>query len=326
MLIPRFLRSPLARLVRSLPIKGRWRIASYLNRLFAAERTTFDLSGVGRLTLDLGIEMQQHIYWAGLSRDDSRILRLARAVLPPDGVFLDVGANVGIHTLAVARHLDAGGGAVIAFEPHPVNHGILLHNIRQNRLRHVVAEDLGLAAAPEILTGTASADGGNWSLASRGEYRFEVRLVRLDDYLRDHPVPRIDLMKIDVEGAEVGVLRGARETIERFHPLIVFEVCPTWLTKMRSSPEELFAELSGYGYRIHSLPECGLDWGRPLDVGSVVGLRAGDFVNLVAVPTERGDADRSFARSVESPSAIGASPLRFGHEQTDPEQREEEHH
>ncbi len=282
--LPRFLRSPLAHLVRSLPIKGRWRVADRLNRLFAAEQTTFDLSGVGRLTLDLTIGMQQHIYWAGLSRDDARILRLARAVLPPDGVFLDIGANVGLHTLAVARHL-AGGGAVIAFEPHPVNHRLLLHNIQQNHLRHVIAENLGLAEAPATLTGAASANGGNWSLASRGEHRFEVKLVRLDDYLQANPLPRLDLMKIDVEGAEVRVLRGARKTLERFRPLIVFEVCPAWLAKMQTSPTELFAELVGHGYSIHALPPGRqLVWNHRIKVGDLVGLGADAFVNLVAVP------------------------------------------
>ncbi|HEY7312307.1 MAG TPA: FkbM family methyltransferase [Gemmataceae bacterium] len=284
MTFPRFLRSPLARLIRSLPIKGRWRIAAHLNRLFPAEQTTFELSGVGRVTLDLGIEMQQHVYWAGLSRDDGRILRLARAVLPPDGVFLDVGANVGLHTLAVARHLAGGGGAVVAFEPHPVNHRLLVHNIRQNRLRHVVAENLGLAEAPATLIGNAAADGGNWSLASRGDYRFEVRLTPLDDYLRANPMPRLDLMKIDVEGAEVRVLRGARKTIERFRPLIVFEVCPAWLAKMQTSAAELFTELVGHGYSIHALPGRKLVWDRRVKVGDLVGLEPGAFVNLVAVP------------------------------------------
>ncbi|HEY7157299.1 MAG TPA: FkbM family methyltransferase [Gemmataceae bacterium] len=283
--LPRFLRSPLAHLIRALPIKGRWRIAARLNRLFATDQTTFDLSDVGRLTLDLTIEMQQHVYWAGLSRDDARILRLARAVLPPDGVFLDVGANVGLHTLAVARHLAGGGGAVVAFEPHPVNHRLLADNIRQNHLRHVVAENLGLAEAPETLIGTASADGGNWSLASRGNYRFEVELVRLDDYLQANPVPRIDLMKIDVEGAEVRVLRGARKTLERFRPLIVFEVCPAWLAKMQTNPTELFTELVGHGYSIHPLPPGRkLVWDRRVKVGDLVGLGSGAFVNLVAVP------------------------------------------
>jgi FkbM family methyltransferase len=283
-MLPRFLRNPLARCLRSLPIKGRWRIASYLNRLFPAEPVTFDMSNLGRLTLDLGIPMQQHVYWAGLSRDDMQILRLARAILPRDGVFLDIGANVGIHTLAVAQHV-SDGGAVVSFEPHPVNHRLLIHNIVQNRLRHVVAENLGLAESPSVLTGAACAQGGNWSLASQGDYRFEVKLVRLDDYLQDHPVPRIDLIKLDVEGAEVRVLRGAKQTIDRFHPLVVFEVCPSWLTKMKTSPVELFAELVGHGYSIHPLPGRKLEWGRRVKLGDLAGLAAGDFVNLVAVPS-----------------------------------------
>ena len=247
------LRNPLARCLRSLPIKGRWRIASQLNRLFAAEPVTFDLAGVGRMTLDFRIEMQQHVFWAGLSRDDAAIVRLARSVLPRDGVFVDVGANVGLHTVAIAAHVSEGG-AVVAFEPHPGNHRQLVHNLEQNRLRHVAAENLGLAETAATLTGSAGADGGNWSLASRGDYRFEVRLIRLDDYWRDHPLPRLDLMKIDVEGAEVRVLRGADKTIERFRPLIVFEVCPSWLAKMQTSAAELFAELVGNGYSIHPLP------------------------------------------------------------------------
>jgi FkbM family methyltransferase len=282
-LFPRFLRDSLAHCLRSLPIKGRWRIAEHLNRLFAAEPVTFDLAGVGRVTLDLGIAMQQHVFWAGLSRDDAAIVRLARAVLPRDGVFIDVGANVGLHTLAIARHVSEGG-AVVAFEPHPANHRLLVHNLEQNRLRHVAAENCGLAEAAATLTGTARADGGNWSLASHGDYRFEVQLIRLDDYLRDHPLPRLDLMKIDVEGAEVRVLRGARQTIERFRPLIVFEVCPSWMAKMQSSVAELFAELMGNGYSIHPLPGRKIAWNRRVKVGDLAGLGAGAFVNLVAVP------------------------------------------
>jgi FkbM family methyltransferase len=273
----------LARCLRALPIKGRWRIAESLNRLFAAEQATFDLTGVGRVTLDLNIEMQQHVYWAGLSRDDAAIVRLARAVLPRDGVFLDVGANVGLHTLAIAHHVSEGG-AVVAFEPHPVNYRLLVHNLEQNHLRHVVAENFGLAEAAATLTGTARAGGGNWSLASQGEYRFEVRLIPLDDYLRDQPLPRLDLMKIDVEGAEVRVLRGARQTIARFHPLIVFEVCPSWLAKMQTSAAELFAELVEHGYSIHPLPGRAIAWERQVTLDDVAKLRPGAFVNLVAVP------------------------------------------
>src|SRR5262249_26351938 len=154
---------------------------------------------------------------------------------------------------------------------HPVNHRLLVHNIRQNHLRHVIAENFGLAEAPTTLIGAASANGGNWSLASRGDHRFEVKLVRLDDYLQANPLPRIDLMKIDVEGAEVRVLRGARKTLERFRPLIVFEVCPAWLAKMQTNPTELFTELVGHGYSIHALPPGRrLVWDRRVKVGDLV--------------------------------------------------------
>lgn len=283
MSLPRFIRNRVAQCLRSLPIKGRWRLAAFLNRLFPIESVTIDLADVGRVTLDLHIKMLREVYWSGLHGDDAAIQRLARAVLPRDGVFVDVGANAGLHTLAVAAHV-AEGGAVVAFEPHPINHCLLVHNLEQNRLRHVVAENLGLAESAATMIGTASGVGGNWSLASRGDYRFEVHLVRLDDYLRNHPLPRLDMMKIDVEGAEVGVLRGARQTIERFHPLIVFEVCPSWLAKMQTSVAELFTELTDHGYRIHPLPQRAIVWERQVTLDDLVDLGADAFINLVAVP------------------------------------------
>jgi FkbM family methyltransferase len=284
--LPRALRNTLARLLRSLPVKGRWRIAAPLTRLFPADPATVSLRGVGRMTLDLGVEMQQQLYWAGVGRDDVRLDRVVRAALPPDGVFVDVGANVGIHALAAARRLEAGGGAVLAFEPHPANYQALLQNVRLNGWRHVNAEHLGLADAPAVLTGRASAGGGNWSLASRGDYRFEVRLVRLDDYLADNPLPRLDVLKVDVEGAEVRVLRGARRALQRFRPLIIFEACPAWLAKMGSSPEELFAELHDYGYTIRRLPARQLAWGPQLEASDLAGLGADGWTNLAAVPRD----------------------------------------
>src|SRR5205823_755569 len=122
----------------------------------------------GWVRLDLADEDQLQIYWTGLHPDDRRMIRLARAVLPADGIFVDVGANIGIHTLAAARRLRAGGGAVLAFEPHPANYRALCHNLRQNGLLHVTTENLGLAEAPDTLTCRGPSRGGNWSLDSRG--------------------------------------------------------------------------------------------------------------------------------------------------------------
>ena len=290
MRLPRLIRPPLARLLRSLPVRGRWRLAPMLNRLFPAESVEAVLPETGPIRLDLADEDQLQIYWTGLHPDDARIVRLVRDVLPPDGVFVDVGANVGIHTLAAARHLAAGGGTVTAFEPHPHNYRTLNDNIARQGWRHVTAHNFGLAEAPQTLTCQGPTPGGNWSLASRGGYAFTVRLVRLDDFLEANPLPRLDLMKIDVEGAEVRVLRGAGRTLSRFRPLIAFEVAPAWLRRLQTSPAELLATLEEFGYVIHRLPADGPPQRAPrVTAADLAGMGPGDWTNLVAVPPVGGD-------------------------------------
>ncbi len=127
--------------------------------------------------------------------------------------------------------------------------------------------------------------GGNWSLASRGEHAFEVRLIPLDDYIQEHPLPRLDLMKIDVEGAEVRVLQGARRTIARFRPVIVFEVCPAWLQRLNTNNAELLATLEGLGYTIHPFTSEGrVELAQRISPVDLAGMDQGDWTNLVAVP------------------------------------------
>jgi FkbM family methyltransferase len=278
------IRDRLASFSRALPVKGRWRVAPALNRLFPTGPADAHLPGVGRVRLDLRHEDQSQVYWAGLSRDNSDMLAALCAALPPGGAFLDVGANIGLHTLAVAHHLESRGGRVLAFEPHPENYRALRDNIQRNALRNVTAENVGLADFPDVITGTSAPGPGNWSLASKGECRFEVRLVRLDDYLDQHPLPSVDAMKIDVEGAEVRVLRGARATIERSRPVIVFEVCPMWLARMGTSVDELFDMVQAPGYTIHPVPMAGRGWGSPVRLEDIRRLPSGGWTNLVAVP------------------------------------------
>src|SRR6516162_3154123 len=92
--LPRLVRSAIACLLRALPVRGRWRIAPALNRLFPIESVEVRLRNIGRVRLNLGDEDQLQIYWTGLHLDDTRIVRLMRSALPPDGIFLDIGANI----------------------------------------------------------------------------------------------------------------------------------------------------------------------------------------------------------------------------------------
>jgi FkbM family methyltransferase len=142
--------------------------------------------------------------------------RLFEQLLRPGGVVLDVGANVGYYTL-LASVLVGDGGSVHAFEPEPRNAEFLRRHLRINGRRNVTVQQ----AAVSDRAGTARFEFGTGSgtghLADAGA--LEVRTLRLDDYCAEHALAPAAI-KIDVEGAEMSVLHGARETLERHRPTI----------------------------------------------------------------------------------------------------------
>lgn len=141
---------------------------------------------------------------------------LFEQLLRPGATVLDVGANVGYYTL-LASVLVGDAGRVHAFEPEPRNAGFLRDHVRINRRGNVTVQQ----AAVSDRAGTARFDFGSGSgtghLADAGA--IEVRTLRLDDHCAEHGLAP-SAIKIDVEGAEMSVLQGARETLARHRPLL----------------------------------------------------------------------------------------------------------
>lgn len=141
---------------------------------------------------------------------------LFEQLLRPGATVLDVGANVGYYTL-LASVLVGEGGRVHAFEPEPRNAGFLRDHVRINGRGNVTVQQ----AAVSDRAGTARFDFGSGSgtghLADAGA--IEVRTLRLDDYCAEHGLAP-SALKIDVEGAEMSVLEGARETLARHRPIL----------------------------------------------------------------------------------------------------------
>jgi FkbM family methyltransferase len=141
---------------------------------------------------------------------------LFEQMLDPGDTVLDVGANVGYYTL-LASVLVGGGGRVHAFEPEPRNAGFLRRHVQINGRGNVHV----VQAAVSDVAGTARFDFGSGTgtgrLAQSGA--LEVRTVRLDDYCAEHGLAPAAI-KIDVEGAEMSVLQGARETLRRHLPVL----------------------------------------------------------------------------------------------------------
>jgi FkbM family methyltransferase len=144
-----------------------------------------------------------------------------RHFLKPGMTAVEVGANIGAHTLALAR-IVGRQGRVLAFEPQRVVFQMLCANLAVNGIEHVEAHWAAVGSAPGTIivprvSGTERANFGG--LAAGGAQGDEVRLLTLDSLA----LPACDFLKIDVEGMEQDVLLGARNTIGRSRPTISVE-------------------------------------------------------------------------------------------------------
>ena len=164
-------------------------------------------------------------------------------------MFYDVGANVGFFALLGARFVGPAG-RVYAFEPAPESAEATRTNASLNGLANlsVVEKAVGAAAGRDRLL---LVEDLSWShLESLGSHpraqgALEVEVVALDDLLRDGAIEPPALVKIDVEGSELAVLEGMRETIERHRPPIVCE--------LHETSEEFVATMEALGYATSNL-------------------------------------------------------------------------
>lgn len=174
---------------------------------------------------------------------------LLKSLAGPESVIADIGANVGWYSVQLGRI--ASKGRVIAFEPMPSTAAYLRRNLVLNGVENVEVYECGLAEAGGEAnffyqvqsTGASSAvdligDGHAVGVA--------VQIRRMDDVLAAEP--RIDLMKCDVEGGELGVLRGGRQTIERTKPVIFIEMLRKWSARFGYHPNDIIAFLGELGY------------------------------------------------------------------------------
>jgi FkbM family methyltransferase len=138
------------------------------------------------------------------------------------GMAIDVGAHIGSYTLRMARRFRN----VIAFEPNPFNRHILRLNLQLNKVRNVQVEEVALSdsrgVSPLFLQQTTGATGSLNPLHYGFKYDAMVRVQvkKLDDF----GFTELDVLKIDAEGHEFRILKGAYQTIDRARPILAVEV------------------------------------------------------------------------------------------------------
>jgi FkbM family methyltransferase len=189
------------------------------------------------------------------------------ALIKPGSIVVDVGANVGFYTLTAAQEAGATG-RVIAFEPNEHAANRLRENIALNGLINVDVVSAALGAQEGKLTFHLAPDSEGSSLyavESQDGPTTEVIVATLDRYLGSAGVTRVDLLKIDAEGAELDVLRGGVSLLTgEGAPVIIIEANPVTLRAAGHSPADLRALIEGYGYTISVIEQ--MRWqGEPVE-------------------------------------------------------------
>jgi FkbM family methyltransferase len=153
---------------------------------------------------------------------ESNIVDLFSRVFPKNRNIIDAGANLGLHSIALAK-LACQGERVYAFEPHPEILPLLIYNTREYRnircFPKAASDRKAIFHMPSVAN-SSNSDGTPLSTSGNLE-SYKVESCTIDSLA----LKNIGLMKIDVEGHEMSCIRGAQKTILRDHPVLIVEIC-----------------------------------------------------------------------------------------------------
>ena len=224
--------------------RGKWRLHEQLRKALKINHAgDLEVRRQGlKWILNPGDFVQSSFYWTGEFEtwDEYHLAR----VLPRNSVVFDVGANFGYYSLTLAH---AAHARVFAFEPNPRTFSRLKTHISLNGLESsITAVAAGLSDTPRSgYLDTVAGNSGADFLSDHGE---AIELDTLDHYCEVNKIARMDLIKIDVEGHETHVLKGAQRMLEACRPAVMIEFNVAALQRAGSSTAELEALLRSFDY------------------------------------------------------------------------------
>lgn len=251
--MPNLAKSPIAPILgQRVPLRGpaRMLFRSYARTCYqpgmCVERLTTKFGDLFEADLSSFLEWQ---LWAFGSYEE-HFAELFRYLVSPDDRCVDVGANVGVHTVRLAK-LVGSRGEVIALEPdeelaHRAHRNIMLNQLSNAHVINAAASD---QVGGKVQLYRPDARDTNRARASLLRHSYltggvtTVPVVTIDDVC---PGP-VALIKIDVEGYEAAVVRGAATKIDRYSPAVIFEYAPELLDDASQSP---FGWLADRGYEL----------------------------------------------------------------------------
>ncbi len=232
-----------------------------------------------RMRCDLGDLIPSTIFHFGVWEPD--LSHWVSRLLSPGDVFVDVGANIGYYSVLAAR-LVGETGSVVAIEASPTNFARLQQNLRANRIRNVRAVNLAVAAEAGTVTVYSGPPQNSGAASTLPEWRngrpeATVSALPLDAILTDNERSRTALIKIDVEGAEMPILRQMAATMALYPERVaIIAEC----NAKRAGVSSVFDELRAAGFNAYEVPNrydarWYLDWREAAQPQPLNGLATG---------------------------------------------------
>jgi FkbM family methyltransferase len=202
--------------------------------------------------------LEWYIFFYGAFRPE--VSRLINRMLRPGQVAIDIGANVGMHSVIMANRVGPTGHVVV-FEPDPHPMGRLRRNMALNGIDWVTTVEAAVSARSETRTFYLHDDSiGNFANASlvaanvgKQTASVEMQVVSIDEWMRDNPLPRVDVVKLLAQGEEYNALQGMRGLIERDRPKIFFLYEPSYWHRQNLELMDAVKFFAGHGYGVQEV-------------------------------------------------------------------------
>ena len=248
------------RFIKEIPLinKIAYYCFSKFQLLFYGKVVIKEIDGI-KYELDLSEMIDSSLYFLG--HYESNTSRVLREYIEPNMTIFEVGANIGAHTFEIAKLLDSNRGILFSFEHTEYAFNKLQRNFILNDFKNIVLEKIALsdineekeihrATSPETMPFKAS-----WDKKKHGpKYRSidRIKFQRLDDYFTQNNLKGLDLLKIDVDGYELRVIKGGKETNSKYMPMIIIELGVT-VERIGDNLDVLVDTISSFGYAIYSI-------------------------------------------------------------------------
>lgn len=208
---------------------------------------------------------------------DSNETRVLEHIIKKGFKIIEVGANFGVYTLKMAQ-LVGEKGKIYAFEANPTVSKYLSQSIKINNLNSIVTlfeKAAGDIPGQSFLNFGLQNIGGGHLVETASPFSVKTEIVRLDDVVKEE---HIDVLKIDAEGFELKILKGAKSIIDKNidHIIIIMEFIPTHLENQKSDPKEIVNLLKSYGFNLWKVGK------KSLGEQALVPITYDDLFNLTA--------------------------------------------